>query len=166
MQIARRFKLHNRASPIFEGTGFSLKKTANGNYLGSTYLCLFLKYRHRAWIKNQFWCGNSFIMAHIFLAAAAMHMKFSSYWLRCKRHMKRCYDKIYFYLSFSPWHHYIYVFTTAWFSPKVANYVNYFRNKRGLLEIKKDKSSYFLFLSNNLILLVSINIRVVFSNLL
>ena len=111
--------------------------------------------------KKPIWCGDSFIMAHIFLAAAAMHMKFSSYWLRCKRHMKRCYDKIYFYLSFSPWHHYIYVFTTAWFSPKVANYVNYFRNKRGLLEIKKDKSSYFLFLSNNLILLVSINTRVV-----
>ena len=80
---------------------------------------------------------------------------------KMQRLMKRCYDKIYFYLAFSPCHHYIYVFTTAWFSPKVANYVNCFRNKRGLLEIKKDKSSYFLFLSNNLILLVSINTRVV-----
>ena len=128
---------------------------------------LFLTYRHSLRPgQKPIWCGNSFIMAHIFLAAAAMHMKFSSYWLRCKRHMKRCYDKIYFYLSFSPWQYYIYVFKTAWFSPKVANYVNYFRNKRGLLEIKKDKSSYFLFLSNNLILLVSINTRVVFPTLL
>ena len=117
-------------------------------------------------LKIPFWCWNSFIMAHMFIVAAAMHMPFCSYWLRCRRHMKRCYDKIYFYLAFSPCHHYIYVFTTAWFSPKVANYVNYFRNKRGLLGIENDKSSYFLFSSNNLILLVSINIRVVFSNLL
>ena len=69
--------------------------------------------------------------------------------------MQKAYEtmlrQIYFCLAFSTCHHYIYVFTTAWFSPKVANYVNYFRNKRGLLKIKKDKSSYFLCLSNNLI---------------
>ena len=61
-------------------------------------------------------------------------------------------------LAVSPLHLWLY---NCMISSQAANYVNYFRNKRGLLGIENDKSSYFLFSSNNLILLVSINTRVV-----